>query len=167
MESSKSHEWGFDAIIALGSNIGDKVANIDRAIGELTRDADIRLVSRSRNYRTPPWGITDQDWFVNACVAVATHLKPRALLERCLEAERRLGRVRGEKWGPRVIDLDVLWVRDEVMDDDDLVLPHPRIQERAFVLAPLADIAPDLVVSGKPVRDWLAEIDRTGVEPLE
>lgn len=156
----------FDAIVALGSNIGEKAGNIAAAIRELTRDGAIRLVSQSRNFRTPPWGVTDQDWFVNACVAVDTELSPRALLGRCLAVERKLGRVRAKKWGPRVIDLDVLVYRNETIADEDLTLPHPRVHERAFVLAPLADIAPDLVVSGKPVREWLAAIDRTGVEPL-
>ncbi len=156
----------FDAIVALGSNIGDKAQNIAAAISALTRDGDVAFVSRSRNYRTPPWGVTDQDWFVNACVAVKTVLAPRALLERCLAVERELGRVRVEKWGPRVIDLDLLVYRDETIADADLILPHPRITERAFVLAPLADIAPDLCLEGKSVRAWLAATDTAGVEPL-
>jgi 2-amino-4-hydroxy-6-hydroxymethyldihydropteridine diphosphokinase len=155
-----------DAIVALGSNIGDKRANIARAIRLLTEAGDIRIVARSRDYRTPPWGKTDQDWFVNACIGVATKLAPRALLERCLGTERRMGRVRTERWGPRAIDLDVLHVAGVVLDESDLTLPHPRITERAFVLAPLADIAPDLVLNGKSVAEWLASVDRTGVEPF-
>ena len=157
----------FDSIIALGSNIGDKRRNIAAALRELRREGDIEVVARSRDFRTPPWGITDQDWFVNACAGVTTELGPHALLDRCLAVERRLGRERAEKWGPRIIDLDLLVYRREEIADDRLVLPHPRIRERAFVLAPLADIAPDLLISGKPVRMWLAEIDVTGVEPLD
>jgi len=154
------------AIIALGSNIGDKEGNIARAIDLLTESGDVRLVARSRNYRTPPWGKTDQDWFVNACISVASELRPHALLERCLATERSMGRRRTEKWGPRVIDLDVLYVDGVTLDEADLTLPHPRITERAFVLAPLAEIAPDLVLSGSSVAEWLAAADLTGVEPI-
>ncbi len=156
----------FDCIIALGSNLGDKVGNIDRAIELLTANGDISLLSRSRNFATDPWGKLDQDWFVNACVAVTTKLAPRELLLRCKDIERRMGRVAAEKWGPRVIDLDLLIYRDTVLHDPDLVLPHPHIAERAFVLAPLMDIAPDLSVRGKSVRALLEVIDQEGVRPL-
>jgi 2-amino-4-hydroxy-6-hydroxymethyldihydropteridine diphosphokinase len=156
----------FDAIVALGSNVGDKAGTIAQAIGLLTAAGDIHLVRRSRAYRSAPWGKTDQDWFVNACIAVATNLSPHELLARCQEVERRLGRVRGEKWGPRVIDLDLLVWRDTALDGPGLILPHPYITDRAFVLTPLADIAPDLVIRGEPVRDWLARIDHANVVPL-
>lgn len=157
----------FDAIVALGSNIGDIRANMARALDLLEAAGDVRVVRRSRDFKTPPWGKTDQPWFANACAGVATGLGPAALLGRCLEVERRLGRIRVEKWGPRVIDLDVLVHRQGVVDEPDLVLPHPRITERAFVLAPLADIAPDLVLDGLSVAEWLARADRRGVEPFE
>lgn len=157
---------GFDCIIALGSNLGDKAGNIDLAIELLTTSGDISLVGRSRNFATDPWGKLDQDWFVNACVAVTTKLPPRELLARCKDIERRMGRVATEKWGPRVIDLDLLIYRDTVVHERDLVLPHPHIAERAFVLAPLMDIAPDLIVRGKSVRELLAAIDKGGVRPL-
>ena len=156
----------FDCIVALGSNLGDKAANIDTAIELLTGRGDIRLVRRSRNFATDPWGKTDQDWFVNACIAVATQLSPRGLLVRCKDIERRMGRVATEKWGPRIIDLDLLIYRDSVLSEPDLVLPHPHIGERAFVLAPLMDIAPDLVVGGKSVRELFGAIDQVGVRPL-
>ena len=138
----------FDCIVALGSNLGDKAANIDRAIALLTETGDVRLLARSRDYATEPWGKTDQDWFVNAAIAVATQLSPRELLVRCKDIERRMGRVATEKWGPRIIDLDLLVYRDREVNDADLVLPHPHIGARAFVLAPLMDIAPDLVIGG-------------------
>ncbi|MGD9783792.1 MAG: 2-amino-4-hydroxy-6-hydroxymethyldihydropteridine diphosphokinase [Hyphomicrobiaceae bacterium] len=157
----------FDAILALGANIGDKRGNIAEALRLIEAAGDVRVLLRSRDFKTPPWGKTDQPWFVNACAGVATQLKPHALLERCLAAERKLGRVRSEKWGPRTIDIDVLVHKDGQVEDDTLVLPHPRITERAFVLAPLSDIAPDLVLSGKPVSDWLLEADTTGVEPFD
>jgi 2-amino-4-hydroxy-6-hydroxymethyldihydropteridine diphosphokinase len=157
----------FDCIVALGSNLGDKAANIDRAIALLTARGDVRLLARSRNYATEPWGKTDQDWFVNAAIAVATELDPRQLLGRCKEIERAMGRVETEKWGPRIIDLDLLVYRDRDVNDPDLILPHPHIGARAFVLAPLMDIAPDLVVSGKSVREMFDAIDASSVRTLD
>ena len=156
-----------DAFIALGSNIGDKTVNINHAITLLTEHDDIRLLARSSDYRTPPWGKTDQDWFVNACIGVATSLNPHELLRRCLETEEEMGRKRAEKWGPRLIDLDVLLHGDAVLSDAELILPHPHITARAFVLAPLADIAPNILIDGKSVLQWLAQIDKAGVEPIE
>ncbi len=156
----------FDCIVALGSNLGDKVANLDKAIDLLTAPGDVRLVRRSRNFATEPWGKTDQDWFVNACIAVATELSARVLLERCKEIERRMGRVATEKWGPRIIDLDLLIYGDSVIREPDLVLPHPHIKDRAFVLAPLMDIAPDVAIGGRSVRELYEAIDLSGVRPL-
>jgi 2-amino-4-hydroxy-6-hydroxymethyldihydropteridine diphosphokinase len=155
----------YDAILALGSNVGDKAANLARAIAELTAGRDIRVVRRSRDYRTPPWGKTDQDWFLNACIAVETSLTPHALLDRCREVERVMGRVRAERWGPRIIDVDILVFGDVTSADAGLTIPHPRIAERAFVLVPLAEIAPDLEIGGRPVRDLLADVDTAGVTP--
>lgn len=157
----------FDCIVALGSNLGDKAANIDRAIMLLTERGDVRLVRRSSNYATEPWGKTDQDWFVNACIAVATKLSPRALLLRCQEIEQEMGRVHTEKWGPRIIDLDLLVYGTQAIREPDLVLPHPYIGERAFVLAPLMDIAPDLVIDGRSVRAMYDAIDKASVRPLD
>jgi 2-amino-4-hydroxy-6-hydroxymethyldihydropteridine diphosphokinase len=157
----------FDCIVALGSNLGDKAANIDRAISLLTTSGDVRLVGRSRNYATEPWGKTDQDWFVNACIAVSTSMPARDLLTRCQEIEREMGRVTVEKWGPRIIDLDLLVYRDQVLHDPDLILPHPHIGDRAFVLAPLMDITPDLVIGGHNVRDLYDAVDRTGIRALD
>jgi 2-amino-4-hydroxy-6-hydroxymethyldihydropteridine diphosphokinase len=157
----------FECIVALGSNLGDKAANIDTAIDLLTEAGDVRLVRRSRNFATEPWGKTDQDWFANACIAVETELSPRDLLARCQEIERRMGRVPTEKWGPRIIDLDLLIYGDAAIREPDLVLPHPHIGERAFVLAPLMDIAPDAVIGGRSVRELNAAIDRAGVRPFD
>ena len=157
----------FDALIGLGSNMGDKGANVRHAIGLLTDAGDIRLVRASRLYRTPPWGVLDQDWFVNACIAVATDLAPHELLARCLAVENAMKRVRHERWGPRVIDVDVLTYRNVSRDDPELTLPHPRIAERAFVLLPLKEIAPDLVVAGHGLDHWIARLDTAGVEPIE
>jgi 2-amino-4-hydroxy-6-hydroxymethyldihydropteridine diphosphokinase len=167
MSHATSARPAFDCIVALGSNLGDKAANIDRAIGLLTEQGDVRLLVRSRDYATEPWGKTDQDWFVNAAIAVATDLGPRELLIRCKEIEQRMGRVATEKWGPRIIDLDLLVYRDTAVDDADLVLPHPQISARAFVLAPLMDIAPDLTIGGKIVRAMYDAIDASSVKTLE
>jgi 2-amino-4-hydroxy-6-hydroxymethyldihydropteridine diphosphokinase len=158
---------GTDCIIALGSNLGDKTGNIARAIELLTEAGDVRLIARSRNFATAPWGKTDQDWFVNACISVATKLPPRALLQRCQEVEGRMGRVRSEKWGPRIIDVDLLVYRDVAVNEPDLVLPHPHMSERAFVLAPLIDIAPSLKIAGKGVRELYAAIDHSDVRALD
>ncbi|MBN8913773.1 MAG: 2-amino-4-hydroxy-6-hydroxymethyldihydropteridine diphosphokinase [Rhizobiales bacterium] len=157
----------YDALIGLGSNIGDKAANIAQAIALLTEKGDIRLIAESRLYRTAPWGVKDQDWFVNACIAVATDLSPRDLLARCLSVESDMKRVRKQRWGPRVIDVDVLTYRDAAMDDPDLTLPHPRITERAFVLVPLMDIAPEIEIAGHVPAHWLARLDANEVVPLE
>lgn len=156
-----------EAIVALGSNIGDKAANVERAVALLIEDGAVELTARSRIYKTPPWGISDQDWFVNACIGVKTGLDPHALLARCLAVEEQMGRRRAEKWGPRLIDLDVLVYGDVKMSDADLTLPHPHITKRAFVLAPMADIAPDLVLEGRTVADWLADEDLEGIEPID
>jgi 2-amino-4-hydroxy-6-hydroxymethyldihydropteridine diphosphokinase len=167
MSDATSARPAFDCIVALGSNLGDKAANIDRAIRLLTEEGDVQLLARSRDYATEPWGNTDQDWFVNAAIAVATGLGPRELLIRCKDIERRMGRVATEKWGPRIIDLDLLVYRDTALNDADLVLPHPQIGARAFVLAPLMDIAPDLVIGVKTVRSMYEAIDTASVRPLE
>jgi len=156
----------FDAILGLGSNLGDKRGNIARAIEHLTANGDIRVVRRSRDYRSAPWGKTDQDWFVNACIAVATDMSAHDLLERCFAAERALNRVRQERWGPRTLDCDVLVYRDLVSNTPELTLPHPRITERAFVLVPMLDVAPDLVLNGRRLRQWLEGLDTRDVTPL-
>ena len=157
----------FDALIGLGSNLGDKADNIRRAIALLTAEGDIALVQTSRLYRSAPWGVLDQDWFVNAVIAVATALQPHALLERCLAVEQTMKRVRGERWGPRVIDVDVLTYRDVRADEPNLVLPHPRITERAFVLVPLSEIAPGIELGGQGLAHWLGEVDASEVVPFE
>jgi 2-amino-4-hydroxy-6-hydroxymethyldihydropteridine diphosphokinase len=165
--TAESRQAGYDALIGLGSNIGDKRANIARAIALLTEKGDIRVVAASRLYRTAPWGVHDQDWFVNACISVATRLSPRDLLARCLAVEQAMGRVRTERWGPRVIDVDVLAYRDAAIDEPGLTLPHPRLTERAFVLVPLQEIAPDLEIAGHGLAHWLARLDTSEVIPFE
>ncbi len=153
------------AWLGLGGNLGDARATIAAALDRLEARA-VRVVARSSDWRTPPWGRTDQPAYVNACAEVETALAPHALLEACLEVERELGRVRAEKWGPRVIDIDLLAYEDRRIETSDLRVPHPYMLERAFVLVPLAEIAPDLVVAGTPVREHVRRFDIAGIERL-
>src|SRR5919198_368723 len=157
-----------DALVALGGNVGDVRATLHRAIAALCDGKEVRLLARSSDYRTPPWGVEDQPAFVNLCIAVETALHPRMLLERAQAVERKLGRERGKerRWGPRPIDIDLLAYDGLVLDTPDLTLPHPRLLERAFVLVPLAEIVPERVIAGRRVRDALDMVDRTGIEKL-
>jgi 2-amino-4-hydroxy-6-hydroxymethyldihydropteridine diphosphokinase len=157
-----------EAFVALGGNVGDVRATFDRAITMLCDGAIVRLLLRSSDYRTPPWGVTDQPPFINAVIAVETSLGPHELFSRALAVERALGRDRRRErqWGPRTIDLDLIAYDDLELNDPDLTVPHFRLFERAFVLVPLAEIAPDRVIAGLRVRDALARIDATGIEKL-
>lgn len=158
------------AYIGIGSNVGDKQGNCRRAIEALGSDPRNRLVRCSPLYNTEPVGKTDQDWFVNGVVSLKTSMEPRELLEFLVSIERKMGRVREEKWGPRTIDLDILFYGDEILNETDLRVPHPRLHERRFVLVPLKDVAPDLVhpVLGKAVSRVLAELEsRERVIPLQ
>jgi 2-amino-4-hydroxy-6-hydroxymethyldihydropteridine diphosphokinase len=152
------------AYLGLGSNLGDKRSMLLQAMARLDAAPGVRVTARSGMYRTPPWGDTNQDWFLNAAAAVETTLAPHALLNTCLEIERQLGRVRERKWGPRLIDIDVLAYEGETVSDGNLILPHRFVLERAFVLIPLAEIAPDLVIDGVRVVEALKKLDPTGIE---
>lgn len=154
------------AYIGLGSNMGDKRAMIAAALEHLRATPGVAVVARSRDYRTPPWGDTDQDWFVNACAAVDATLTPDELLAACLAVETRMGRVRTRRWGPRVIDIDLLDYDRQVMHSDSLTLPHPRILERAFVLTPLAEIAGDLPLGASTVREHARRLADPTIVPL-
>ena len=160
------HERSFDAAIALGSNVGDKRANIARAIELLTTRGDIVLIGRSRDYRSAPWGVLEQDWFVNAVITVATELGPHDLLTRCQDVENEMGRVRLKKWGPRLIDVDVLIYRDQRINDPDLIVPHPFIAQRGFVLVPLREVAPALRIGGESLDVLIGRIDTSDLAAL-
>ncbi|MBB3440688.1 2-amino-4-hydroxy-6-hydroxymethyldihydropteridine diphosphokinase [Rhizobium sp. BK379] len=152
------------ATLGLGGNIGDPVKSMASALAVLDSHPDCRVAAVSRLYRTPPWGKTDQSYFFNSCAAVETRLAPEALLDLCLSIEREMKRERIERWGPRTLDIDVLTYEGIEQDAPRLELPHPRMTERGFVLMPLADIAPELVVRGRAVSDWLAGADIAGIE---
>ncbi len=151
-------------VLALGGNVGDKVQSLRRALRAIAAEQGIELTAVSRLYRTPPWGKTDQDWFVNACALGRTTLEPEALLERVKALEIALGRELTMRWGPRVIDIDLLAYDDVTLETERLTLPHPELFNRAFVLVPLAEIAPDLVIAGVRVGDAAA---RLGAEVAE
>lgn len=155
-----------DAILALGTNMGNRVENIDDAVRRLGADGSIVVVARSELYRTAPWGDTDQDWFVNACVGVQTALSPHELLTRCQGVENDMGRIRTRHWGPRIIDVDILAYRDRQICDADLTVPHPLIAERAFVLVPLKDVAPELTIGGKTLDAMIGALDASDVTRL-
>ncbi|HEY8932793.1 MAG TPA: aminodeoxychorismate synthase component I [Rariglobus sp.] len=153
------------AYLGLGGNIGDRRAVLASALARLAAAPGVRIARISPVYETRAVGLTDQPDFLNLVVELETTLAPHALLNLCLSIEQHLGRVRHERWGPRTIDLDVLLFDHVTLDDDNLTLPHPRLHERAFVLAPLADLAPGLIVRHEPVSAHLARADRTGVTP--
>jgi 2-amino-4-hydroxy-6-hydroxymethyldihydropteridine diphosphokinase len=157
-----------EAFIALGGNVGDVRSTFERAIVFLCDGADVRLTARSSDYNTPPWGVIQQPPFVNAVIAVATMLPPHVLLARAQQCERTLGRDRAAepRWEPRTIDLDLLAYDDLVLAGPELTLPHPLLFKRAFVLVPLAEIAPNRVIGGLRVRGALDRIDTSGIEKL-
>jgi 2-amino-4-hydroxy-6-hydroxymethyldihydropteridine diphosphokinase len=154
------------AYLGLGGNIGDVRATVAAAIRRLDQSG-ATIVARSADYETPPWGKLDQPPYVNACVAVETDLAPEALLATVLAIEQEFGRRRIEKWGPRTVDIDILTYGDETIDRPGLVVPHPYMLERAFVVVPLAEIAPDLRVKGERVGDVAARIGREGIRALD
>lgn len=157
-----------EVLIALGGNVGDARATLRKAIEIFCDGQDVRLAARSSDYRTPPWGVTEQPPFINATIAVTTELPPRALLERAHAVERIFGRNREkeERWGPRTLDIDLIAYDGVTLSEPDLTLPHPRLFERAFVLVPLAEIVPDAEIAGKRIADAARSIDKTGIERL-
>src|SRR5690348_6261131 len=151
------------AYVALGSNLDDPEAQVERGFAALAALSHTLLDARSRLYRTPPWGMPDQPDFINAVARLQTSLTPRQLLDALLAIEARAGRARGVRYGPRTLDLDLLLYADRAMCEPGLAIPHPRLQERAFVLLPLADIAPELDVPGQGrVADLLGRVDVSG-----
>lgn len=148
-----------DAYLGLGSNLGDREAMLRAAIAALDATPNVRVTAISSLYETPPWGPVPQGPYLNACIALDTTLSPRELLTLCLTIERDHGRERAIRWGPRTLDLDVLLYGDESIDEVDLHVPHPRMTERAFVLVPLAEIAPGLVISGEPIATILNDVE--------
>jgi len=150
--------------LGLGSNIGERAATILRALDEIETRGIARITARSSLWRTPPWGYTEQEDFANLCALAETRLPPAELLSAVKTLERDLGRIDTVRWGPRVIDIDILFYDDLRSDDADLTLPHRELFRRAFVLVPLAEIAPDLMIAGRRIADVVQERDRAGIE---
>jgi 2-amino-4-hydroxy-6-hydroxymethyldihydropteridine diphosphokinase len=156
------------AYIGIGANLGDAQAQVRAAFDEIATLDGVRLVRRSSLYRTAPVGFLDQPDFINAVAAVETELPPHDLLAKLRGIEQRHGRVRDFRNAPRTLDLDVLLYSDLRLEDDALTLPHPRMHERAFVLAPLTEIAPDASIPGKgSVRERLIECADQQIERIE
>ena len=167
MSPSKPAATAQTAFLGLGSNQGDRAALLAQAVSRLNGVPGIQVVAVSSLYATAPVGVEDQPEFLNAAAEIRTVLAPRELLAACLRTEAGLGRVRTERWGPRTIDLDVLLYGDRRLAEEGITLPHPRLPERAFVLAPLAEIAPGLVLEGRTIAERAAAIDRSGVRRVD
>ncbi len=152
--------------LSLGSNIGDREKHLNMAVDILSKSEGIDVVSVSAFYETDPWGYEDQDAFLNIAVEVNTTLSPEKLLKQCQFVELELKRVRLVHWGPRTIDVDILTYGDYTSQSAELTVPHPRMTERGFVLVPLAELAPELIVNNRTVSEWLSEADQTGIRKI-
>lgn len=152
---------------SLGSNVGDRASQISAALAFLEAEEGVEITRVSSFYETAPWGKTDQDRFVNACAIGQTSLTPHEVLRACKVIEVQLGRTPGERWGPRLIDIDLLWLGDEEISTVALTLPHREMANRGFVLTPLAEIAGDEVVAGRSVSQMLAGLDLASDEVVK
>jgi 2-amino-4-hydroxy-6-hydroxymethyldihydropteridine diphosphokinase len=157
-----------DVVIALGGNVGDVRTTFQKAITGICGMAQAALKARSSDYATPPWGDENQAPFINACIEIETALDPHALLFTLHKIESKFGRDRASerRWGPRPLDLDMIAYDDLSVETPELTLPHPRALERAFVLVPLAEIAPDRIIAGRKVASALAQLSTQGIERL-
>ena len=151
--------------LGLGTNLGERQQNLQQAISGLSRRLQISAISPV--YATPPWGVVDQPDFLNLCLQAETSLLPHELIRFLKELERRIGRTKTFRWGPRLIDIDILFYDDLVYEDEGLSIPHPRLAERSFVVGPLADIAPGLQhpLTGKRISELAAAVDLSEMKP--
>lgn len=153
--------------LGLGSNIGDKPTNIRQALALLEARKAVEITRVSSIYRTAPWGYLDQDAFANACALARTRLTPAALLAEAKAIEMEMGREKTVRWGPRLIDIDILFYGDLPLAEPDLILPHKELFNRAFVLVPLSEVAPDLKIGGRPVAEAAAALNDGSVRKWE
>lgn len=162
----------YSAWLGLGGNLGDPARSMAHALQMLDARDDTQVYAVSSLYRTPPWGKTDQNWFYNACAHIETNLPPLQLIETCLAIEAAMKRERIERWGPRTLDIDILVMQEKdgdfiKLDEERLILPHPRMMLRAFVLLPLAEIAPDLQIEEQMIAQAANLSDAEGIEIAE
>lgn len=152
--------------LALGSNLGDRLANLKQAIAALTPQLDVK--AKSQVYETPPWGYEDQPKFLNQVVKAKTYLEPEPLLKHLKRLEVALGRQESFPNGPRLIDIDILFYDELILYSPSLVIPHPRLHERAFVLLPLMDLDPELIhpINKKSIRAMTADCSLEGIEKV-
>jgi len=148
--------------LGFGSNVGDKAGNVRRALERVFRGPEISFLASSSIWRTAPWGYLDQDWFANACAVGRTALSPEDALSFTQSVEDELGREETFRWGPRVIDVDILYLGDAKVASERLIVPHKEMFNRAFVLTPLAEIRPDLALDGKSIRRAAEETGEQG-----
>lgn len=149
--------------LSLGSNLGNREVYLRKAVEALSALPQTCLRAVSSIYETPPWGLIEQPAFLNLCVEISTDLTPHMLLMSCLDIEKKAGRERDIRWGPRVLDIDILIYDNLELNEHGLTLPHPSMLERAFVLKPLVEIAPDLHLEGKSILDAMAKLDDSGI----
>lgn len=149
--------------LALGSNVGNRAANLREALAALSPQMEVK--AKSKVYETPPWGYVDQEKFLNQVVKVITYVEPELLLKHLKRLEVALGRKETFQNGPRVIDIDILFYDDQIIESPEITIPHPRMHDRGFVLQPLMDIAPDFVhpVKRQTIHELLAQADLTGI----
>ena len=145
----------YTCYLSLGANLGHREVSFIEAMRLLQASEKIQLTAVSSLYETPPWGKLDQPAFINAAAAVKTELAPLELLQICQSIEKQLGRQRHEHWGARTIDVDMLYIPGVTMDEEALKLPHPYMLQRSFVLVPLAEVAGDMVIAGKNVKEHM------------
>jgi 2-amino-4-hydroxy-6-hydroxymethyldihydropteridine diphosphokinase len=153
--------------LGLGSNLGNRAANLRAAVRALS--PEVSVLVKSAVYETPPWGVEDQPGFLNMALKAETDLTPAALRDHVKRIEREVGRTETFRWGPRVIDIDILLYEDRIVDTPQLVIPHTQMHKRPFVLVPLASIAPDVVhpALGLSMRELLQHVDTTGITAVE
>ena len=155
--------------LGFGANLGDRKKNLAQAVNALNSRPDLTVLRTSGIYETEPWGLTDQPKFLNMVAEIATSISPSELLERVKKLEKDMGREDGPRLGPRLIDIDILLLEDQVVDEPELIIPHASLHLRAFVLVPLAELAPDSVhpVLGVTIADLAGQVDGLeGVKPL-
>ena len=152
------------AFLSLGSNMGDRLEYLSKAIDKIAKIQGCNILNKSRVYETEPWGYENQEAFLNLCISIETSLSPYELLESLQTIELELDRVRKIHWGPRTIDIDILLFDDIICEDDKLTIPHPRMSERAFVLIPLYDIEKNLIIDGIKLEDLINKIDTRGIK---